>query len=85
MSHLEACVDSCLPFVPLCTVIHPISLFSAAATSPSLFYVSTLCFLAGIQKRHTGSGWGPSFETGFKHSSMGVVTGVEEVAGGGYV
>lgn len=75
MSHLEACFDSIHPlchYVPWSTpalylvLLLPLSLFL------SLFPVFFFCQLSASwpgSRRDTGSGWGPSFETGFKHGS----------------
>lgn len=65
------------PHLSVCSLLLPLfflSLFPFFVCPPSVFWPGS--------RRGTGSGWGPSFETGFKHSSKGVVMRVEEVHGG---
>lgn len=83
----------CLPFVPLCATIHSISLsllhlFSAATSLFLSLFPSSICQPSVSwpeSRRETGSGRGLSFDTGFKHSGMGVVPRVKVVDGGGCV
>lgn len=88
MSHLEACVHSAYLFVPRHTVIHSISLsfLCCYLSLSSPFFCPSTIGPGQYPEETLDLDRGPRFRDWIEqHSSMGVVTGVEEVDGGGCV